>query len=259
MDRSLSAAVSRSADIFSEQIRRAPKPVVRPRPLASDQPLRRYEIACLDDRGIVTEFTRQARQHPVFESAFSALSHGAIVTTDRGVMTVEDVLPGDQLRTASGMYDTLLWRGSVTLTPGKSETGALTRITADAMGYNRPAPDLVLGPAARILHRAPGVRRLTGCDAAFIPASDFVDGNAVLELVPSAPVKVYQLGFAAQRSLSVNGIEIETLHPGTAFALGLRGEALSEYLSLFPHKSSLEDFGIMDHPRLRLADLELLD
>ena len=126
------------------------------------------------------------------------------------------------------------------------------------VAMNRPSPDLVLGPTARLLHRAAGVRTLTGKAAAFVPARDFFDGNSFIALRPATPVKVYQLGFKRHCSLTVNGIEIESLHPGTAFALGLRGDMLAQYLALFPHMHSLEDFGEMKNPRLRLRDLDLL-
>jgi hypothetical protein len=261
MDRSLSAAVSRSADIFSQQIRQVPTARTQPRPPSIQTAQRKYEIIYLTANGEISEITRLARPHPTFEDAFAVLTHSAIVQTANGHMSVEDILPGDELRLADGSFDTLLWRGRITLKADPDSdkpSPMLTRITGDALGFNRPAPDLVLGPAARLLHRASGVRKLTGCDAAFVPAADFVDGDNVLSLQPTSPVSIYQLGFAKQRSLSVNGIEIETLHPGTAFTLGLRGEVLAEYLSLFPHKRSLEDFGLMGHPRLRLQDLQLL-
>lgn len=220
--------------------------------------LQKYDIAYLTPQCQVVEFSRTTRRHPTFENAFSALGHNAIVQTAQGQMSAEDVMPGDVIRMADGTFETLLWRGSILIGTGQGATPCMTRITGDAFGYNRPTPDLVLGPAARLLHRASGIRKLTGCDAAFIPAADFIDGNNVIALQPVAPVRTYQLGFATQRSLSVNGLQIETLHPGTAFTLGLRGEILTEYLSLFPHKRRLEDFGLMDHPRLRLRDLELL-
>ncbi|MEM8536235.1 MAG: Hint domain-containing protein [Pseudomonadota bacterium] len=260
MDRSLSAAVARSADIFSQEIRRGPlNPKKRPvTPATTTRAFRDYHISYLGADGKVHDATRGARAHPTFEAAFSALTHGAIVQTRKGVMSVEDLMPGDELRLADGHYDTLLWHGSIAIKPGGRAAHALTRITADAMGFNRPAPDLVLGPSARLLHRAGGVRKLTGCDAAFIPAADFIDGISVLALAPTAPMMVYQLGFARQCSLNVNGLEIETLHPGTAFELGLRGDMLADYLSLFPHKATYEDFGIMRYPRLNRKDLELL-
>lgn len=223
---------------------------------------RKYDIAYLTPEYQIVEFSRRAPASASFEDAFGALGHGAILQTGNGPMAVEDVLPGDNIRLSNGRYEKLLWSGSMTISPVDYDTnpdhGSLTRITADALGLNRPSPDLVLGPTARLLHRAPAVRTLTGKAAAFIPARDFFDGTTFIALRPATPVKVYQLGFARHCSLTVNGIEIESLHPGTAFALGLRGEMLAQYLGLFPHKHNLDDFGEMKNPRLRLRDLELL-
>lgn len=224
---------------------------------------RKYDIIYLGSSGQIEHVTRVAPAAGVFEDAFAALGHGAVLKTDMGPVAVEDLLPGDMVRLADGQYDTLLWRGTIMLQPDEDlksrETGCLIRIMADALGYNRPSPDLILGPTARLFHKATGIRTLTGSDAAFIPARDFVDGTHIISLRPAAPVNVYQLGFARHERLSVNGIEIESLHPGTAFSLGLRGDMLAQYLSLFPHKHNFDDFGTMQHPRLRLRDLELLD
>ncbi len=225
--------------------------------------MRKFEVAYLTPDRQIEEMTRLAPALPTFEDAFGALGHGALLQTENGPMAVEDLLPGDKIRLANGDYDTLLWRGMMTIHPGDQdispENATLTRITADALGPSRPAPDLVLGPTARILHKAQGVRTLTGRRSAFVPVCDFIDGNQFIELRPAATVNVYQLGFAGHQLLSVNGIDIESLHPGTAFALGLRGDMLTQYLSLFPHKRDLEDFGIMKYPRLRLRDLDILD
>lgn len=224
---------------------------------------RKYQVTYLNAASEIEELTRIAPAVPAFEDAFGALGHGAILQTANGPMAVEDLLPGDQIRLANGEFDTLLWRGSMTIKPGDEtsspDAASLIRITADALGLNRPSPDLVLGPTARLYHRASSVRTLTGSRAAYIPVRDFIDGNSFVELRPATPVAVYQLGFASHRRLSVNGIDIESLHPGTAFALGLRGERLAQFLSLFPHKASLEDFGILQYPRLRLRDLDLFD
>jgi hypothetical protein len=229
----------------------------------AELPMRNYRISYLDSDRRLCDTSRTARAHPAYEQAFCVLKQGALVNSAQGIMAVEDVLPGDKLRLGNGTYETVEWRGSITMQPDAPTTSdpqpALTRITADAMGYNRPSPDLVLGYGARILHRAAGIRRVSGSDAAFIPAADFIDGNNVLSLRPTARFAFYQFGFSKQQSLEVNGVEVETLHPGTAFNLGLRGAALRAYLALFPHKQSFEDFGLLECPRLRLRDLELLD
>ena len=135
--------------------------------------------------------------------------------------------------------------------------GRLTRIAADALGIARPMPDLVLGPSARIVHRSPLIRAVTGDDLALIPARDFIDGIAVVELTPPTAVDLYHLGFSTHEKLIANGVEIESYHPGPVHNLGLRGDLLDLFLSCFPHMTDAEDFGLPALHRLRLADLEL--
>lgn len=262
MNKSLS--IARDASIYSyHEVADAPRePTITRRTDAPTFPRRTYEIMHLDSAGQLQDVNIRARALPAFEAAFCVLKQGALVKSEHGYVSVEDVFPGDKLQLGNGEYETVEWRGSIAINPedeaANAQTAQLTRITADAMGLNRPSPDLVLGHGARLLHRAPGIRRVSGSDAAFIPAADFDDGNTVIPLRPATPVNMYQFGFAKQRSLMVNGLEIETLHPGTAFNLGLRGESLRAYLQLFPHKSSFEDFGLLETPRLRLRDLDLL-
>lgn len=252
--------------IFSDETLYAPKtPPMRvppPERPAEQAAKRRYEVFYLDRQGQLRDTTLMAASHAAFEQAFSVIKQGSIVQTEQGHTSVEDVYPGDRVRLDCGTLETVQWRGSITINPfdmaANKAVNELTRITADALGYNRPMPDLVLGHGARILHRAAGIRRLNGKDAAFIPAADFIDGNHTLCLRPMAPMTMYQFGFHGQRSLAVNGVAVETLHPGTAFNLGLRGDSLRAFMALFPHKSSFEDFGLLHIPRLRLRDLELL-
>jgi hypothetical protein len=219
--------------------------------------LRKYTITCLA-AGRIIETSIMAPATPAFEDAFAALGRGTILQTRNGPVAVEDLLPGDSLRLIDGSFAPLLWRGMMTITPSDTRPArhSLTRITADALGIGRPLQDLVLGPAARLYHATSAVTKLTGKPAAYIPAQDFVDGNQFIALRPAAPVDVYQLGFATHETLMVNGIGVESLHPGTAFSLGLRGAVLAQYLALFAHLRRLDDVGLFRHPRLRLRDLD---
>lgn len=230
----------------------------RTRPL-----MRKFEIVHLNSSGDIEDLSRLAPATPAFEDAFAAFGRGALLQTDNGPCAIEDLLPGDRVMTSDAGLQTLLWKGSITIVPGaqnmRPEMGTMTRVTSDAMGYGRPSPDLVLGPSARILHKAPTVRTLTGSDAAFVPMRDFIDEARVIELRPAAPVEAYQLGFEEHHKVSVNGIEVESLHPGPAHTLALRQDMIQLLLSLFPHKVMFSDFGSMLHPRIRLRDLDLLE
>ncbi len=230
----------------------------RARPL-----MRKYEIIHLNASGDIEDLTRVAPALPAFEDAFAAFGRGALLQTENGPCAVEDLLPGDRVMTSDAGVQTLLWKGAITIVPGsqnmRPEMGTMTRVTSDAMGFGRPSPDLVLGPSARVLHTAPTVRTLTGSDAAFVPMRDFVDDAQVIELKPAAPVEAYQLGFENHHMVSVNGIDVETLHPGPVHTLGLRQDLIQMLQTLFPHKVMLSDFGAMLHPRVRLRDLDLFD
>lgn len=223
--------------------------------------MRRIEVAHLSPTLHVQTVTRIVPAIAAFEDAFAAFARNSLIQTDRGHLSVEDIWPGDRVRTVDDGFQTLLWRGATLLVPQAAgqdpAMGRLTRIAADALGIARPMSDLLLGPRARLAHRAPGMRKLTGQDCALIPVRDFIDGINVLEVTPPAPVQMFHLGFAGHHRLLAGGVEVESFHPGPAHALGLRGELLSLYLSCFPHMPDMEAFGPQTLPRLNLNDLDL--
>jgi hypothetical protein len=232
------------------------------RPKPKPTLMRRYEVLHLDRDGLIADFRRVAPALPAFEAAFSAFARGAPVQTERGVIAVEDLMPGDRVRTVGHGIKPLLWKGSTTVVPstqGQSpEMGHLTRISSEAFGFGRPSSDLVFGPAAQFYHGAPGVHQLTGQDGAFFPLRDFIDGVNVVELTPMSPVPVFHLGFATQEQIIVGGLEVESYHPGSLSAFDLRGDMLNLFLSLFPGRRSLSDFGPASYRRLRLRDLDAI-
>ena len=223
--------------------------------------MRKYEVIYAAEDGQIEEFSRIAPAATPFEEAFAAIGRGAIVQTEMGPVAVEDLLPGDRVKTESSGYQTLRWRGTMTIVPGsqnkRPEMGTMTRLTAEAMGYGKPGSDLVLGPSARLLHKAPGIKTLTGSEVAFVPVRDFIDGSSIIELKPIAPVHCYQLGFDRHERISVNGVEIETLHPGLPHTIPMRQDMLVLFMSLFPHKQRLTDFDALLHPRINRRDLDL--
>lgn len=225
--------------------------------------MRKIEVACLLPDGSVTEFGRLVPAIPAFEDAAAAFSRNTLVTTNRGLMAVGDLWPGDRVRTVGDGLQTVLWKGCTMLVPEARAQdpamGRLTRIASDSLGIARPLPDLILGPRARLAHRAPGIQVLTGAEAALIPARDFIDAVNVIEIAPATPVPVYQLGFARHARVLAHGVEVESLHPGPHHQLGLRGDMLALYMSCFPHLRDLADFGPPALPRLRLQDLDLFN
>lgn len=224
---------------------RRTKPAPVPPPLTT-----RCQIAWLSRRGEVEEMVRTVPGVTLFREAFGAVVRGGIVATASGPVAVEDLIPGDEVVTSDGPRK-LLWKGAQTFVrTGRARR--LYRIPADALGLGRPMPDLLLGPGARILSRRGALRSLTGGDAALIPISALVDGMTVIEIAPLSAVQTFHLGFDAHCTFAVNGVEIESFHPGRLDA-SLGEELLTLYLGLFPHLPRRGEFGPLALPRLSAA------
>ena len=250
--RALAPAAQKGLQSWTDRSERRPQ---RGKPLT-----RRYEVAYLSPEGQIVSTTRLAPALPQFEDAFCALARGSLITTDRGAVSVEDLLPGDRVLTLERGPEPLRWIGAMTLYPAGStpgvESGGLVRFTSDRFGHGKPMSDLLLGPSARILHRHARVAEYIGTQCAFAPARGYIDGTSVIRIDPMSPVPVYHLAFDGHRTIRANGIEIESFHPGMPSNATLDPELMALFLALFPHIRRLEDFGPLAQPRLTTFEIE---
>ncbi|MFW8594528.1 Hint domain-containing protein [Cribrihabitans neustonicus] len=221
----------------------------RQRPAARPQ-LRRYNVATLLDNGSIAETRHTGPALPLFENAFCAFSRGSLIETPHGPVAVEDLLPGDEIATAGGGSQTLIWIGRTTLVPGlmpgraESRIGAgLTSFMADSLGLNRPSASMVAGPAARLLRTPPHLRAQAGTAPLLSPAADFRDGMNIFETAPPAPVELYHLCLPRHAVISVGGLEFESYHPGPDALKLVSYPIKTLFLNMFSHASSIADFG----------------
>jgi hypothetical protein len=230
------------------------------RPLRALPPTRRYEVTWRNAVGEVLEATRVAPAIPAFEAAFSALARGALIATPRGEVAVEDLLPGMMVNTRSGPQP-VRWIGRMLLPPAnlKQDSGPdIFRVTADAFGAMRPAPDLVLCSGARILHRSSRLATSRIGPDVLVPVADFADGIHLMQIAPMSPVTAYHLALDRHAAIEVNGLALESFHPGRNGTEGLSGDMLRLFMSLFPYLQDACDFGPLALPRLGLDDLDRL-
>lgn len=212
---------------------------------------RRYEAACLGRDGSLIHIGRVSPAHPLVDEAFGAFARGSLFATPSGPVAVEDLAPGTELLTESHGRRRLLWIGR--MQPGAGEGGIqLLRIAADTFGLDRPMPDLLLGPAARLLQRVPAAAG----GQALVPAGDFLDGESVVAIRPLASMELYHLVFDTQVVLRVNGIETESYHPGQSLGGYRDAETIGMFLQFFPHARDLGDFGRLAHPRLAPGEFD---
>lgn len=222
--------------------------------------MRKYHISSLMADGSVRTSDQIGPAMPIFESAFSAFSHGTLISTTQGQVAVEDLVPGMKLQTTDQGAVQLLWMGAMTLMP-RSERfpngGSLTRIMADSFGFGRPQADLMAGPGARFLLRPSGYAERYGSERALTPAAQMVDGYNAIEITPPTPVTVYHLCLRRHAIINAGGMDAESYHPGPGFERNMGPNMLSLFLSFFPHIKQPRDFGPLAHERLPLKGIEI--
>lgn len=222
-------------------------------PVVENRPTRRFVVQWLDQSGAVEDLSRIAPAIPLFEQVFSAFGRGTLIPTIDGPVAVEDLMPGALVETSTGLSP-LMWVGSMSIVPGSPAQDysplGLYRVTADSFGLDRPMPDLLLGPGARILSTRGALRDEYGTDAVLEPIAALADGMNVIEVRPISTVQTYHLGFKSHRTFSANGVEVESMHPGAVNQNRIDPQMMSLFLSMFPHIRQLSDFGSLCHPRL---------
>jgi len=206
------------------------------------------------DKGL-REREQTAPALPLFDAAHSAFARGTLITTPRGPVAIEDLLPGDTVMTAEHGPLPILWIGSVVLrsdAEAATQPTRLTRIMADAFGVGRPMTDLLTGPGARILTRPRGLRASIGADHVMTPTHAIADGTHAFRLTPPGPVRLYHLCLRHHATIKANGLETESFHPGVGFEREVGPKMLNLFLGLFPHIREPHQFGPLAHLRLPL-------
>jgi len=222
---------------------------------AAQMPKRTYEVAALREDGSLYIGQSTAPAMPLFEDAFSAFTHGSLIQTTMGPVAVEDLQPGDMVNTATGEAAELIWVGTSTFSPADAgKRTPLIRIMPDALGQSRPERSLTVGPGARILHTPANLRSVADGRQLLTPAAKLIDGVNVIEISPPTPTRLFHICLSRHAVINVDGIEMETYHPGAAAPREVSHSLRDRFISMFPRISHLSDFGPLAHARAPEAD-----
>lgn len=225
--------------------------------------LRRYDIQTLLPNGNVVETRHIAPALPLFEDAFCAFTRGSVLDTAQGPVAIEDLWPGDQVRTRDHGAQPVLWKGRTLIVPGRAcPTGrdyALARVMTEAFGLDRPFGPLQLGPAARLLATPPHLRKFADGAELLTPVREFIDGENVIETAPPTAVEVFHLCLPRHGILNFGGLWLESYHPGEFALRGLSPQMQRVFLGLFAHVDTLRDFGPLAFARAGDGQVDRLD
>ncbi|MGR3493714.1 Hint domain-containing protein [Citreimonas sp.] len=222
-------------------------------------PTRRFEIAALMSGGAIEHRSVAAPAVPAIEEAATAFARGTLMPTPRGAVAIEDLLPGDRVITDGGAAERVIWIGSTLFARPRNRTAAgMMRVMNQFAGDALPEPDLLVGPAARLVVRHARLKQLLGRDSVLVPLSDYADGDRFVPVAPHGPVQLYHVLLARHGLLRLGGITLETYHPGTALdALGQNG-LRGAFMALFPNLADPGAFGQVALSRTSRQALERL-
>lgn len=131
----------------------------------------------------------------------TGLAEGTQVMTLRGPVAVEALQPGDRIITRSGAL--LLQSVASRIEP----RARLMRISAAALGADRPDGDLTVAADQPILVRDWRGPALAGAAQALIPAAKLADGEYIrAEVLRDA--RLFRLHFAVPAVVYVQGLEL---------------------------------------------------
>ncbi|MFN3953636.1 MAG: Hint domain-containing protein [Pararhodobacter sp.] len=193
---------------------------------------------------------------------------GTLIDTARGARAVEDLGPGDLLRTRDNGFQPLLWRGETCLSgaelylhpdlrPVRIKAGALGALrlhTARARAL--PERDLLVSPGHRILLPAPA--GIFGTDEALVRACDLLDGCQIRRDFAQGSVVYLHLMLARHEILLAEGLPCESFHPGLAGAEVLKWHARALERSLPGLVGDPQRYGPPARPCLEAGHAALL-
>jgi hypothetical protein len=133
--------------------------------------------------------------------ALGGFVEGSEVLTMSGIRTVEALTPGDRVVTRGG---TRVLRSVTHRTVPNPD---LVRVSASALGHDRPEADIVIAADQPILLRDWRARALAGEDRALVAAGRLTDGEYIRP-EPCAAAELYTLHFDGPVVVYAQGLEL---------------------------------------------------
>ncbi len=136
----------------------------------------------------------------MMQDANTGLVEGSTVMTMTGVRPVQSLRPGDRIITRAGVQ--VLRQ----IDERREHLARVVRISASALGNERPDEDIVVAADQPILVRDWRAQALANAPVAMIPAGRLADGEYI-RAEARRDIRVYRLGFDAPAVIYAQGLE----------------------------------------------------
>lgn len=169
------------------------------------------------------------------------------IATSNGLTLIDNLRPGDRIKTLDNGYQPLRWIGQRTV--AAQGVFAPVQIEAGALGNRR---DLQVSQQHRMLIQDWRAEFFTGHTQALVAAKHLVHMPGI-SLREGGEVTYFHLLFDQHEIIFAEGCMSESFHPGEMGWQGLESAARDEILSLFPElrKFGLGSYGPVARPVIR--------
>ena len=140
-----------------------------------------------------------------------------MIATPSGARAIEDLRPGDLVRTIDGTFVPVLWTGNreLRLDDMVGNPGSMpVRIEAGALGDNLPSKRLEVSPQHRIMLKSRIAERMFGEEEVLVPAQFFVGLPGISRVRGVHPTEYLHLLVEGHQVLIANGAPAESLYVG---------------------------------------------
>jgi hypothetical protein len=163
---------------------------------------------------------------------------GTLITTKRGAIPIELLLPDDRILTMDNGYKPVRWLGNRTVrATGKN---APIHIPAGALGNER---ELVVSPNHRMWIRSAEAELMLGDHEVLVPAKFLVGHNGITQQ-RGGLIGYHHMLFDQHEIVFAEGCPSESFHPGMQAMDTLSQASKDEILELFPELAHVDGEGM---------------
>ncbi|MCT4578105.1 Hint domain-containing protein [Donghicola sp.] len=163
---------------------------------------------------------------------------GTLITTKRGAIPIELLLPDDRILTMDNGYKPVRWLGNRTVrATGKN---APIHIPAGALGNER---ELVVSPNHRMWVRSAEAELMLGDHEVLVPAKFLVGHNGITQQ-RGGVIGYHHMLFDQHEIVFAEGCPSESFHPGMQAMDTLSQASKDEILELFPELAHVDGEGM---------------
>ncbi len=195
------------------------------------------------------------------EQVIACFASGTLISTDRGEMAIETIVPGDRVLTRDSHFAKVIWAGNRHLTQHDLLQEPSLRpvlIAKGALGQGLPMRELLVSPQHRILWTGARAELLFGEAEVLIAAVHLTGQPGISQICPKAGVTYHHVMFDRHEILCSEGTWSESFQPGAATLGGLDDDQRGEILALFPELGSNPAAYPAARPSLKRQETHLL-